>query len=226
MGVVALGAIGLAGGIFAGVMGSQQASADRKAQISSIHYQNMIRGMEVDRENIQKTVQWGARLKQAKLAALASGSKAGQKKFFTREALRNQVSQLGNQTFKLNEAVISRVSGKGIGLSSGTAKAIMRQNINKSSESNDALMTNFRRQMQAIDQELTGSISAAQFLSPDLADFVAGRTNIPDHSGSIMASSIVSGTLGGISSGIAAKMRGGGSLAPSGGEGEGGDDGQ
>ena len=199
--MVALGAVGLAGGIFSGIMGSQQASAEREAQIATMRYQNMMRQIETDNKNIQAMEKYGAQLKQSKLSAIASGARAGQKKFFAKEALRNQVSKLGNQTFKLNEAVISRVSGKGIGLSSGTAKAIMNQNLRKSSEANSALMTNFKRQMTVIDQELVGSISAAQFLEPAQANFKATPINIPDHSGSIMASSIVSGAVGGITAG-------------------------
>ena len=213
--VVALGAIGLAGGVFAGIMGSEQASAERKAEMARMRYQNFLRSLDIDRENIQKMAMYGAKLKQAKLQAVASGAKTGQKKYFAKEALRNQVSQLGNQTFKLNEAVISRASGKGIGLSSGTAKAILRQNINKSSEANAALMTTFKRQMEAVNQELTGSISAAQFLAPDLADFHATPTHLPDHSGSILAGSIVSGLAGGVSQGAAANYsRHGTFLAP------------
>jgi len=210
--VVALGAIGLAGGVFSGIMGSQQASAERNAQILAMRHQNLMRGLKVDRENMQRLTAWGSQLKQAKLSALASGQRAGQKKFFIKEALRNNVSQLGNQTFKLNEAVISKASGKGIGLSSGTAKAILNQNLRKSSESNAALMTNFNRQMAVVDSELTGSISAAQFLEPALGTFNSNPINIPDNSGSILASSIVSGTLGGVSAGAAANYANKGSF--------------
>jgi hypothetical protein len=205
--VVALGAIGLAGGVFSGIMGSRQASADRQAKIAQMHYQNMIRGMETDFQNIQILEKWGSQLKQAKLGAVAAGARAGQKKFYAREALSNQFSQVGNQTAALNAAVISKSTGKGLDTSSGTVKAIMRQNAQKASESNSAIISNFKKEMKNIDTELAGSISSAQFLQPALSTFYASNTNIPDNSGAILASSIVSGTLGGISSGISANYQ-------------------
>ena len=166
--VVALGAIGLAGGVFSGIMGAKQASADRQAQIAQLHYQNMIRGMETDYKNIQVLEKWGSQLKQAKFGAVAAGARAGQKKFYAREALSNQFSQVGNQTAALNAAVISKSTGKGLDTSSGTVKAIMRQNAQKSAESNSAIISNFKKEMKNIDTELAGSISAAQFLQPGL----------------------------------------------------------
>ena len=204
--MIALGAIGLAGGVFSGIMGANQAKADRQAQIAQLKYQNMVRGMETDLKNIQVLEKWGAQFKQAKLQAVAAGARAGQKKFYLRESLSNKFNQVGNQTSALNAAVISKASGKGLDTSSGTVKAIMRQNAKKSSESNAAIISNFKKEMKNIDTELAGSISAAQFLQPGLSTFYAANTNIPDHSGSILANSIVSGTLGGIASGASAEF--------------------
>ena len=200
--VVALGAIGLAGGVFSGIMGAQQASADRAAQIAQIRYQNLVRGIQTDAKNIQLLSKWATQFKQAKLQAVAAGARSGQKKFYLREALSNQFNQVGNQTQSLNAAVISKAGGKGLNMSSGTVKAIMRQNASKSAESNSAIIQNFKKEMVNIDRELVGSISASQFLKPGLESFYAASDAVPDHSGSILAGSIVSGTLGGISQGI------------------------
>ena len=205
--ILALGGIGLAGGVFSGIMGSQQASADRAAQIAQIQYQNMMRGMEVDRKNIQRLEKWGAKFKQAKLQAVAAGARAGQKKFYLRETLSKQANQVGNQTSKINAAVLSKSSGKGLSASSGTVRAIMRQNAKYAAESNSAMITNFKKQMVNVDKELAGSISSAQFLQPGLDTFYAASTDfIPDHSGSILANSIVSGTVSGVSAGISAEF--------------------
>tara|TARA_E500000318_G_scaffold111669_1_gene131144 strand:- start:1515 stop:2144 length:630 start_codon:yes stop_codon:yes gene_type:complete len=203
--VVALGAIGLAGGVFSGIMGAQQASADRAAQIAQIRYQNLVRGIQTDAKNIQLLSKWATQFKQAKLQAVAAGARSGQKKFYLREALSNQFNQVGNQTQSLNAAVISKAGGKGLNMSSGTVKAIMRQNAAKSAESNSAIIQNFKKEMVNIDRELVGSISASQFLQPGLESFYAASDAVPDHSGSILAGSIVSGTLGGVSQGIGVK---------------------
>ena len=204
--VVALGAIGLADGVFSGIMGSQQASADRAAQIAQIRYQNMVRGMETDLNNIRILEKWGTKFTQSKLSAVAAGARAGQKKFYLREALSNQFNQVGNQTQSLNAAVISKAGGKGLNMSSGTVKAIMRQNSQKSSDSNAAIISNFKKQMVNIDRELVGSISASQFLQPGLQTFYAAGEAVPNHSGSILAGSIVSGLASGLSQGVAAQV--------------------
>lgn len=44
MAVITLGAIGIAGGIFSGILGAQQEKANAAAQIAQIRYQNAIRG--------------------------------------------------------------------------------------------------------------------------------------------------------------------------------------
>ena len=202
-----MGAIGLAGGVFSGIMGSRQADADRQAKIAQLHYQNMVRGMQTDLKNIQILEKWGTQFRQAKLGAIAAGARAGQKKFYAREALSNKFNQVGNQTQSINAAVISKAGGKGLDMSSGTVKAIMRQNAQKSSESNSAIISNFKKEMVNIDRELVGSISASQFLAPGLQQFYSASTDVPDNSGSILAGSIISGTLGGVASGVSTQMQ-------------------
>jgi len=206
MAVITLGAIGIAGGIFAGILGSRQEKANVAAQIAQIKYQNMIRGMETDYNNIQTLEKWGSQFKQAKLQAVAAGARAGQKKFYLQEALSNQFKQVGNQTSSINAALISKASGKGLSSSSGSVKAIMRQNMAKSSESNAAIISNYRKQLKNIDAELAGSISSAQFLQPALQTFYASPTNVPDNSGSILAAGIVNGAVGGLSAGASTEM--------------------
>jgi hypothetical protein len=206
MAVITLGAIGVAGGIFSGILGAQQEKANAAAQIAQIRYQNAIRGMETDLANIQALEKWGAQFKQAKLQAVAAGARAGQKKFYLRETLSNQFKEVGNQTSSINASLISKASGKGLSTSSGTVKAIMRQNIKKSSESNAAIISNFKKQMKNVDSELAGSISSAQFLQPALRTFYATPETVPDNSGSILAASIVNGTVGGLSAGASSEM--------------------
>lgn len=206
MAVITLGAIGIAGGVFSGIMGSRQEKANAAAQVAQLKYKNMIRGMETDYNNIQTLEKWGAQFKQAKLQAVAAGARAGQKKFYLKEALGNQFKQVGNQTSALNAALISKASGKGLSSSSGTVKAIMRQNMEKSSESNAAIISNYKKQMKNIDSELAGSISSAQFLQPALQTFYATPEYVPDNSGSILAASIVNGAVGGLSAGASAQF--------------------
>ena len=204
---IALGAIGVAGGVFSGILGSQQEKANRAAQIAQIRYQNTVRGIQTDLRNIQTLEKWGAQFKQAKLQALAAGAKSGQKKEYLRQALGNQFKQVGNQTSSINASLISKANGKGLSSSSGTVKAIMRQNMLKSSESNAAIISNYKKQIKNIDSELAGSISSAQFLQPALQEFFAASEDIPDNSGSILAAGIVNGIVGGVSTGLSTKLQ-------------------
>jgi len=51
MAVITLGAIGVAGGIFSGILGAQQEKANAAAQIAQIRYQNTVRGIQTDLNN-------------------------------------------------------------------------------------------------------------------------------------------------------------------------------
>ena len=190
-------AIGVVGGIASGMLGmAAQESAFQDAK-SQMNYGNMVRGVQVDLDNMQRLEAWRSKLVEAKLNAISAGRRAGVKKVYAQEALKNQVNQVGDQTAKINGSLLSTVSGKGISMSSGTAQAILRQNLSKSSEANSTLFLNYGREMQKIDQELAGSISSKQFLEPMMSTFYHTPTQQPDISGSIMLQSVFSGLFSG-----------------------------
>lgn len=130
----------------------------------------------------------------------------------------NAKSQFSKQTNQVNSALLSSIMGRNISASSGTARALLRQNLLNAKENMANLRINRLNKLRDIETMYQNRLAQRDFNYQELQTFIPGDTSTA--SGGSLGTIIGSAALGGLQSGITGALMYG-SMAgsgPSGGE--------
>lgn len=117
----------------------------------------------------------------------------------------NAKSQYSKQTSQVNSALLSSVSSRGMSASSGTARALLRQNIANSQTNMANLKITQMNKNRDITTSYQNTLNKRDFNYTELQTFLAGDTSVAN-TGTSMGMIAGMATLGGLQAGIGAHL--------------------
>ena len=218
MGVaIAMGGMALASGVMGALGASSQADAQAKAaeiQQRNANFQNQWQKATQDR-NVMREFQ--ANLERSTQIEKGAATERALAEYYLDKSFSNQKSTLSKQTSQVNAQFISSMTSRGITASSGTARAMLRQNIEALGSNMVALKLNHRSAYQdIITQQQTRLGQRGNAFAPDLGVFIPSKGGIANNSSSALTTGLIQAGLQGASVGIQAQMQygSGGSKTP------------
>lgn len=187
-----------------GLMGGFGASSQAKAQAMQARMQaenaNFQRQWQIDASNRNITkANLSKALQNQQLERLGLSEKAIQE-VYQKFGFDNSKSQYSKQTNQVNSALLSSVVGRNISASSGTARALLRQNmINASANMANLRITDMNKRRD-IETTYQNRLNQRDFNYQELQGFMPGDTSMvsANNTGQIIASS----ALGAMSAGL------------------------
>lgn len=215
---ITLGGMALASGVMGAFGASQQASAQAMAQ-------------EISQRNANFQAKWNKaiqdrnamRVFQANLERNMQIEKSANKEralseLYLDQGFANQKSQLSKQTAQVNSQFIGTLTGRGIDQSSGTARAMLRQNLEALGNNMVALKLNYRNAYNDIvNQQQVRLSQRASTIAPDTGVFLPSTGGIANGSSSALITGLIQAGLQGAATGYAAQLKfgnGGGGFNP------------
>ena len=218
MGVaIAMGGMALASGVMGALGASSQADAAAQAaeiQQRNANFQNQWQKATQDR-NVMREFQ--ANLERSTQIEKGAATERALAEYYLDKSFSNQKSTLSKQTSQVNAQFISSMTSRGISANSGTARAMLRQNIEALGSNMVALKLNHRSAYQdIITQQQTRLGQRGNAFAPDLGVFIPSKGGIANNSSSALTTGLIQAGLQGASVGIQAQMQygSGGSKPP------------
>ena len=226
MGVaIAMGGMALASGVMGALGASSQADAAAQAaeiQQRNANFQNQWQKATQDR-NVMREFQ--ANLERSAQIEKGAATERALAEYYLDKSFSNQKSTLSKQTSQVNAQFISSMTARGITANSGTARAMLRQNIEALGSNMVALKLNHRSAYQdIITQQQTRLGQRGNAFAPDLGVFIPSKGGIANNSSSALTTGLIQAGLQGASVGIQAQIQygakpgspagGGGSFMP------------
>jgi len=208
--MIAMGGLALASGVLGAFGQSGQAKAQamqQQMQQDQANFQNQLR---VDAENRAILRQ---RMNQEMTnfsIAKAAGKQMGLQQFYAKEALNNARSQLSKNTQQVNAQFLSALSSRGISPKSGTARALLRQNIEATEANAIALRLNADRQMKDIETNFQNALAQRRNDYIETQSFIPTTGGIVDASNSALVTGLVQAGIGTVSAGLQTSFQYGG----------------
>lgn len=197
---------GLAAGssILGGLGARSQAQAQALQQQLQAQNANFQREWQVraNNRNIEKA-NLAKAINNKKLEFNAINDKALQE-VYTELGYDNAKGQFSKQTNEVNSALLSSVSGRNLSLSSGTARALLRQNLQNATSNMANLRINRMTTMRDIDTTYQNKLAQRDFNYTDYQTFIPGDTSIVQQGG--IGGILASGAMSGIAAGISAQV--------------------
>lgn len=209
MGVaIAMGGMALASGVMGALGASSQADAQAKAaeiQQRNANFQNQWQKATQDR-NVMREFQ--ANLERSTQIEKGAATERALAEYYLDKSFSNQKSTLSKQTSQVNAQFISSMTSRGITASSGTARAMLRQNIEALGSNMVALKLNHRSAYQdIITQQQTRLGQRGNAFAPDLGVFIPSKGGIANNSSTALTTGLIQAGLQGASVGIQAQMQ-------------------
>lgn len=208
--MIAMGGLALASGVMGAFGQSGQAKAQAMAQQLQQDQANFQNELKVDAENRailrQRLAQEATNLS----ISLAAGKQMGLQKFYAREGLNNARSQLSKNTQQINAQFLSALSSRGISTKSGTARALLRQNIEATEANAVALRLNADRQMRDIETNFQNALAQRRNDYIEAQAFIPTTGGIVDASSSALTTGLIQAGIGTVSAGLQTSFQYGG----------------
>jgi len=208
--MIVMGGLALAQGVMGAFGQSGQAKAQAMQQQMQQDQANFQNQLKVDSDNRailrQRLGQEMTNLSIAK----AAGKQMGLQKFYAGEALNNARSQLSKNTQQVNAQFLSALSSRGISTKSGTARALLRQNIEATEANSLALRLNADRQMKDIETNFQNALAQRRNDYVEAQAFIPTTGGIVDASSSALTTGLIQAGFGGVSAGLQASFQYGG----------------
>lgn len=211
MGVVAAGAMGamaLASGVMGALGSASQADAAAKAaeiQQRNANFQNQWAKATQDR-NVMREFQ--ANLQRSTQIEKGAATERALAEYYLDKSFSNQKSTLSKQTSQVNAQFITSMTSRGMAASSGTARAMLRQNIEALGSNMVALKLNHRSAYQdIITQQQTRLGQRGNAFAPDLGVFIPSKGGIANNSSTALTTGLIQAGLSGASVGIQAGIQ-------------------
>jgi hypothetical protein len=195
-----LGGISLGGSLLSGFGASSQAQAQAMQQQLIAQNANFQRQWQIqaNNRNIEK-----ANLAKAinnKAIEQTALSERAIQEVYTELGYDNAKGQFSKQTNQVNSALLSSVSGRNISASSGTARALLRQNLENATVNMANLRINRMNKMRDIQTTYQNKLAQRDFNYQELQVYLPGYSGMVEanNTGQILASGALSGLQAGI----------------------------
>lgn len=208
--MIAMGGLALASGVLGAFGQSGQAKAQAIQQQMQQDQANFQNQLKVDAENRAILRQ---RMNQEMTnfsIAKAAGKQMGLQQFYAKEALNNARSQLSKNTQQVNAQFLSALSSRGISPKSGTARALLRQNIEATEANAVALRLNADRQMRDIETNFQNALAQRRNDYIEAQAFIPTTGGIVDASSSALTTGLIQAGIGTVSAGLQTNFQYGG----------------
>jgi len=207
-----LGGLSFGSSLLGGISQMQQYNAQMKLQQMQAQNANFQRQWQVNANNRAITRQNLNRSINNKLLEGRAIKEKALQEVYSKLGYDNSKSQFSKQTNQINSALLSSISGRNISASSGTAKALLRQNLLNAKENMISLRINYANKMRDIDTAYDNMLAQRDFNYQELQVFLPGDTSsIQGNMGTIIAQSALGGLQAGIQGGLLyGSMAGGG----------------
>jgi hypothetical protein len=197
MGVaIAMGGMALASGIMGALGASSQASAQAQAaeiQQRNQNFQNQWQKAAQDR-NVMR--QFQASLEKNAQIEKAANRERAMSEMYLDKSFSNQKSTLSKQTAEVNAQFISAMNGRNINPNSGTARALLRQNMEALGNNMAALKLNYRNAYNDIaNQQQARLAGRASSIGPTLDIYLPATGGIADTSSSALTTGLIQAGL-------------------------------
>jgi len=169
---------------------AQNANFQRKSQIQA-------NNRNIEKANLAKAINNKA------IERTALSERAIQE-VYTELGYDNAKGQFSKQTNQVNSALLSSVSGRNISSSSGTARALLRQNLENATVNMANLRVNRMNQMRDIQTSYQNKLAQRDFNYQELQTYLPGYDGMisANNTGQILASGALSGLQAGITAGL------------------------
>jgi len=204
---IAMGGLSLVSGIFGAFGASSQAKAQAMAaeiQQRNQNFQNAWAKQQQDR-NIMR--QFQANLERNFQIEKAANRERAMTELYLDKTFANQKSTLSKQTAQVNSQFLSTMEGRNINATSGTSRALLRQNIEALGSNMAALKQNYRTSKMDIESQQKARLAQrASSMAPDLGVFIPSTGGIANNSSTALTTGLIQAGLQGAATGINAAL--------------------
>lgn len=201
---IALGGIALGQGIFGGLSANSQAQAQAmQSQLAAQNanfqrqWQVQAANRNIDKRNLARAIN-NKKLEQVALTERAIAE------VYQKLGYDNAKGQFSKQTNQVNSALLSSVSGRNIDMSSGTARALLRQNLQNATVNMANLKISNTNKMRDISTIYQNKLAQRDFNYEEHNVYLPGDTSMA--SGGSMLNVIGGAALSGLSTGISSQL--------------------
>ena len=201
MGVV-LGGLALAAGVMGAFGASSAASAQAKAQEIAQQQANFKAQWANDANQRNFVRQFQANLERNTLIESGANKDRALAEMYLDKSFDNQKGTLSKQTAVTNAQFMNAASNRSVSSSSGTARALLRQNMSAVSANMIALRLNYKQAYKDIENQQNQKLSQRQFSFQEQSVFLPTTGGIADSSSSALTTGLISAGLQGAGAGI------------------------
>jgi len=201
MGVV-IGGLALAAGVMGAVGASSAAAAQAKAQEIAQQQANFKAQWAHDAEQRNFLRQFQANLERNFMIERGANKDRALSEMYLDKSFDNQKGTLSKQTAITNAQFMNAASNRSVSSSSGTARALLRQNMSAVSANMVALKLNYRQAYKDIENQQNQKLSQRQFSFQEQSVFLPTTGGIADSSASALTTGLISAGLQGAGAGI------------------------
>jgi len=204
-GALVIGGLAAASGILGGIGANQQAAAAAKQAQMAKENAEFQRRWTVDANNrniLKNNLAKAIANKQIETLAISQRAIA---EVYGKMGFDNAKSQYSKQTSQVNSALLSSVSSRGMSSSSGTARALLRQNIANSQTNMANLRITQMNKNRDIETSYQNTLNKRDFNYTELQTFLHGDTTVNSGQtsmGMILGMSALSGLQAGVSANL------------------------
>lgn len=203
---VIMGGMALGQGIMGALGSSSQAAAQAKAAEIQQQQANFRAQWENEANNRNMMRAYQANLERNILIEKGANIDRALQELYLDKSFSNQKGTLSKQTNATNAQFLGTMSQRNIGSNSGTARALLRQNMSNMQANLVALKTNYRQTYKDIENQQNQKLSQRQFSFQEQRAFLPTLGGIADSSSTALTTGLISAGLGGVSAGVQAYM--------------------
>ena len=201
MGVV-LGGLALAAGVMGAFGASSAAAAQAKAQEIAQQQANFKAQWAHDADQRNFLRQFQANLERNALIESGANKDRALAEMYLDTSFDNNKGTLSKQTSVTNAQFMNSVNNRSVSSSSGTARALLRQNMSAVSANMVALRLNYKQAYKDIENQQNQKLNQRQFSFQEQSVFLPTTGGIADSSASALTTGLISAGLQGAGAGI------------------------
>lgn len=203
-----MGGMALASGIFGAFGAASQADAQAKQAEINQRNENFRNRWQVDIQNRNQLRQFQSALEQNIQLEREATRERALAELYLDKTFENSKSTLSKQTAKATSSFVSTMEGRNIGMRSGTARALMRQNMEALSANMLALKTNYLNSYRDIERKQQARLAQrADTMYPSMVTFIPNNAAILNSSSSALTTGLIQAGIGGASAGYGAYLQ-------------------
>jgi len=206
-----MGGLALASGVMGAFGASSQAKAQAAAQEIQQRNANFRAQWENEAQNRNLMRQFQSALETNRAIERGATKERAMAELYLDKTFSNQKSTLSKQTAESTATFNSVMRGRGITGTSGTARALMRQNMEALGANMTALRLNYRNAYKDIESQQVARLAQRVDTSwPQQITFIPNKQPIMDASSSALTTGLISAAISGAATGYAANLQWGG----------------